>query len=98
MRVISGNYEMGVGYGVGEKIPPVATRLILGPGSEYEMTDPDSWHYVRPIKRSTVSVMVAGKPWGRVSPKSDKVLKPLSEKQKTAILNFMSDYYRRKKE
>ena len=93
MRVLDGNYEMAVGYGVGEKEPPIAARIIMGAGSEYEMTDPNGWHYVRPIDTPTISLMIAGKPWNRPSPKSEKALNPLAEKQKEEILKFFRDQY-----
>jgi hypothetical protein len=37
--------------------------------------------------------MIAGKPWDRPSPKSGKVLNPLTEGQKEAILKFFREYY-----
>ena len=93
MRVLDGKYEMAVGYGTGEKEPPIAARIIMGAGSEYEMTDSDGWHYVRPIGNPTMSLMIAGKPWDHPSPKSDKVLNPLGEEQKEEILKFFREHY-----
>jgi hypothetical protein len=84
---------MAIGYGAGEKEPPIAARILLRAGSEYEMTDPNGWHYVRPLDRPTMSLMIAGKPWDRPSPKSGKVLNPLAEKQKEEILMFFREYY-----
>ena len=34
-------------------------------GLRYEMTHANSWHYVRPLGRPTLSLMVTGKPWAR---------------------------------
>lgn len=93
MRVLGGAYEMAIGYGAGEKEPPMAARIVMGAGSEYEMTDPDGWHYVRPIGGPTMSLMIAGKPWDRPSPKSEKTLNPLGEKQKEEILKFFRGQY-----
>jgi hypothetical protein len=93
MRVLDGAYEMAIGYGAGETEPPIAARIILPAGSEYEMTDPNGWHYVRPIDSPTMSLMIAGKPWDRPSPKSGKVLNPLNEKQKEVILKFFRECY-----
>jgi hypothetical protein len=93
MRVLDGTYEMAVGYGAGEQEPPIAARILLPAGSEYEMTDPHGWHYVRPIASPTMSLMIAGKPWNRPGPKSGKVLNPLAEGQKEAILAFFREYY-----
>ena len=93
MRVLEGTYEMAVGYGTGGKEPPMAARIITGAGSEYEMTDPNGWHYVRPIGTPTLSLMIAGKPWNRTSPKSEKTLNPLAKKQKEEILKFFREQY-----
>ncbi|TSC82729.1 MAG: Uncharacterized protein G01um101420_87 [Parcubacteria group bacterium Gr01-1014_20] len=94
MKVLrGGNYEMAVGFGSGETPPPVAASMILGPGSEYEMTHPDSWHYVRPIDEPAITLMIAGKPWNRISPKSDGPLKPLPDYQKNDLLFTFKSYY-----
>lgn len=94
MKVLQGSYEMAVSYGTGVSVPPIAARLILGTGSEYEMTDPDGWHYVRPLKQPSISLMVTGKPWARVSPKSDKHLSELAPDKKKEILEFFGALYR----
>ncbi len=77
MRVLDGEYEMAVGFGAGMQEPPFAARMVARGDFRYEMTHPDAWHYVRPIGRPTLSVMVTGKPWERESHKSTKSLMPL---------------------
>lgn len=91
MRIISGSYEMEVGYG--KEKPPVAARIIMGSGSEYEMTNPNGWHSVRPIDVPSLSLMVTGAPWNRSSPKSDRVLQPLSREQQTELLQRFREHY-----
>jgi hypothetical protein len=81
MRILQGVYEMDVGWGPGTHPPAVAARLRLGPGSTYEMTDPDGWHRVRPIGGVSQSVMVTGAPWSRVAPRSAGPLAPLTKEQ-----------------
>jgi hypothetical protein len=93
MRVLSGTYEMAVGYGPGETAPPVAARMIVTGDFLYEMTDPDAWHFVRPLGDSTFSLMVTGKPWDRTAPRSTKTLDPLSDAQRKAILEFFRERY-----
>lgn len=66
--VVSGTYEMGVTYGAGTLAPPLASKVVLAPGSRYEMIDPDGWHYVRPLGAPSLSLMVTGKPWSRAMP------------------------------
>ena len=97
IRVLNGIYEMGIGYGKSNVLPPVAAKIITSNGFYYEMTDPNGWHYIRPINNPTMSLMVAGKPWSRVAPKSHKILKPLSTKQKRELFDFFRDWYKTKK-
>jgi hypothetical protein len=93
MRVLAGEYEMAVGYGAGEAAPPFAALLIASGDFRYEMTDPDAWHYVRPIGAPTMSLMVTGKPWERWSPRSEKPLRPLSAEQSGPIFQFFREHY-----
>lgn len=96
MRVLSGNYEMSVGYGEGEKVPPISSRIILAPGSSYEMTEVNGWHSVRPLGGPVMSLMVTGKPWGRAMPKSDKIkLSTLNEEGVNEMLTFFRKEYSR---
>src|SRR2546425_6708638 len=60
MRILSGKYEMAVGYGKGGTVPPIAALMLATGDFRYEMTDPDAWHYVRPIGEPTLSLMVTG--------------------------------------
>ncbi len=89
------DYEMGIGYGVGEDNPTMVAKMIMRGGSEYEMTHPDGWHYVRPINKPVMSLMITGQPWDRPSPKSDKILESLNKKQEEDIFKFFRDYYLR---
>lgn len=93
MRVLKGEYEMAVGYGAGSIVPPVAAKLILGPGSVYEMTDPDSWHYVRPLKEPTLSLMVTGKPWDRTAPGSGTAAAELPLEFRDRLFSDFDDFY-----
>lgn len=73
IRIVTGIYEMGVAFadpdGVGNtdhlwKLGIAeAAKLILTKGASYEMVDPMAWHYVRPLKKPSLSVMVIGRPW-----------------------------------
>jgi hypothetical protein len=93
MRIVEHQYEMTVGYGVGDQEPPVAMRLVLPPGSVYEMTNPDGWHAVRPVSLSVLTLMITGKPWSRSSPKSTKPLGPLSVDRNREMLSQFMRYY-----
>ena len=93
MRILTGEYEMAVGYGKGESPPPIAALMIAGGDFRYEMTDPDAWHYVRPLGVPTMSLMITGKPWARPAPTASKQLRPLSPEQCAEILAFFRERY-----
>jgi hypothetical protein len=93
MRILVGEYEMAVGYGKGEAVPPVAALMIARGDFRYEMTDPDAWHYVRPLGGPTLSVMVTGKPWDRPSPHSSKPLVPLTDGQRAELFRLFREHY-----
>jgi hypothetical protein len=90
MRVL-GEYEMGVGMSAGITPPTVAMKFTLSSRSEYEMVDPDTWHYVRPLYRPSYSLMITGEPWKRSAPKSNKKLGPLSDSQRENLIRFFSE-------
>lgn len=93
VRVLDGNYEMGLGYGKGDTPPPVAQVITVRGNFTYTMLDPDGWHYVRPVGTPSLSLMVTGKPWGRPAPKSTKVLGKLDPfKVANLITAFMTFY------
>ncbi len=86
---------MGVGFGSGSSPPPVAVKEVLVADSEYEMADPNSWHYVRPLEVPSLSVMVTGAPWSDViAPKSNKPLGPLSLSVRRELLDLFRAEYR----
>ncbi len=93
MRVLEGKYEMAVGFGSGMEEPPVAALMVSSGDFHYEMTHPDSWHYVRPLGTPTLSVMLTGKPWDRESHKSTKALQPLSAEQAAELLAIFQARY-----
>lgn len=90
MEILSGKYEMGVGYSETNDIPKTACKLILNTGSIYEMTEPNAWHYVNPTNNKCYTLMVTGKLNGRqmpIEPDKDKVFRKLSYLEIHDILN-----------
>jgi hypothetical protein len=56
MKILKGVYEMEIG-----ELHGPTSRIILTPGSEYEMTDPNTAHNVSPLGGKPVfSIMVTG--------------------------------------
>ncbi|MDP3710173.1 MAG: hypothetical protein Q8R29_00405 [bacterium] len=95
VRILSGSYKMDIGYGKGEKEPPVASTLIMAEGSAYEMIDPDGWHRIYPVCGSSISLMVTGSPWARSSPGKGRSFPKLGNTEQLEILGFFLNYYPR---
>ena len=93
MRIHDHPYEMLVGYTDGDTPPPTAARLVLAPGSTYEMVEPDGWHAVRPIYEPVHTLMVTGTPWNRSSPKSARPLAALTAAQRRSLFDFFRGRY-----
>src|SRR5262249_19829040 len=93
MRVLEGEYEMAVGYGPGMEEPPIAALMVAQGDFRYEMTHPDGWHYVRPLRRPSMSVMVTGKPWSREAPRSSKPWQPRRAEQIAELLQWFAARY-----
>ena len=93
MHILSGVYEMAVGYGSGQEPPPFAAKLIASGDLKYEMVERDAWHYVRPIGDVAMTIMITGKPWERWSPGSGKLLKPLTDASTDEILAFFRERF-----
>jgi hypothetical protein len=93
MRILAGEYEMAVGYGPGATPPPFAALMIVKGDFRYEMTDPDAWHYVRPLGAPTLSLMVTGKPWDRPVPRSNKPLVPLPDPVRIELFRLFRERY-----
>lgn len=93
MKLLSGSYEMIVGYGAGLTEPPVALTLNLPQGTIYEMSQIDGWHAVAPTQNSSFSLMISGEPWNRESHKSSKILRKLTIDEEINIFNFFKNIY-----
>jgi hypothetical protein len=93
MRIVEGRYEMAVGYGAGITPPPIAARIIGAGDFRYEMTDPDAWHFVRPIDAPATTIMVTGRPWRRAAPRSEVPLPSLDADRRDALIEFFRERY-----
>ncbi len=79
VKIVSGDYIMGVGHSETDEAPVTDCRLILKEGTKYEMNEPHAWHYVSPQHEGCYSLMVTGK---RIDRKM-----PLEPKKQFRILN-----------
>lgn len=63
MVVADGTYTMGIGRSLDGSVPVEVARLQLAKGSRYEMVDPYAWHWVQPVGKPVMTIMVTGQPW-----------------------------------
>ena len=57
------------------------------------MSNPNEWHSVRPLYAASLSLMVTGPPWSRSSPKSEYLLKQLTQGQEDFIFESVKPKY-----
>jgi hypothetical protein len=70
VRIVSGMYEMGIAKCDNKATLPnlieadsEIAKLVLTKGAEYELIHPYAWHYVKPIGKPSLSIMVTDRPW-----------------------------------
>lgn len=89
MLILSGSYEMGIGHSETNEPPKIDCKLILPTETMYEMTEKDSWHYVKPVKSSCYTLMVTGDLNNREMPiESPKEYRKLFYEEIYALLFF----------
>lgn len=93
MGIHEGSYKMLLGYGSGETRPPARHLVILGPGSRYQMTDPDEWHCAAPDGGIAKTVMITGRRFERWSPRPRKPLLALAKGKVAEILEYYRGRY-----
>lgn len=98
MRILSGEYLMGVGQGWDRwQAYGRAAKIRMGPGTIYEMAQKDGWHDVQPIGGPVYTLMITGKPWENPIRDSFSVpknkLNPLSDEARENILNHFRQWY-----
>jgi hypothetical protein len=94
VRIIKGEYEMGVGHSDTTDIPKTDCKLRLRSGSLYEMTEPDGWHYVKPMGLTVYSLMVTGGKTNRPMPvEPSKEFRRLTEAECLDIILEVNSYY-----
>lgn len=97
VHVLTGQYEMGIGFGKGLENPvKIGTIFIENGSTYYDLTHIDSWHYVRPVKDVCATVMLIGPKWDREEIKSEEPLKPMDEFRKSIILEWFKNFYSQK--
>lgn len=95
MHILTGKYEMGLGFGAGDTPPEKMATIVFDNGGYYDMTHIDGWHYVRPIGGPSATVMLTGKLWDREETVKDfPPLGPLSLQKKLIMLQWFEEYYR----
>ncbi len=100
IKILSGGYEMGLGYAPPARGPAKPVTIRLPEGASYEMIHPAGWHYVRPIGAVNYSIMVSGPVWPlprRVPkpPAESRKFGPLNADEKASILETFRSFYGR---
>lgn len=91
--IYSGVYQMGVGK-YGQNASDEVATMHLAEGSAYEMTHRHGWHYVMPLEKPSMSIMLTGTPWpadGLISHPGKKQNEPLGHQAKHEILEFFRE-------
>lgn len=95
IRIVQGQYEMGVGHSATDVVPVTDCKLILQAGTEYEMLEENAWHYVNPLGAPSYSLMVTGKLSQRKMPLEPKrQFRPLTSGEAADLLQCFSSYYK----
>lgn len=101
IAVLAGSYEMGVAYDESDMMVdkehklPLAAKIIMSPGSAYEMTERHGLHYVKPLTPMTFSMMVTSAKYDASikEDKGGKELSPLSEQEKDTLFFWANVYW-----
>ena len=95
VSVLSGSYEMSVGFSEDETEPKDTMKFILSKGSHYEMENVNSWHSVAPIVYPSLSVMLTGKPNDRpIKVKPQNKLRELTDDEFYSLINDFREVFR----
>lgn len=93
IHILQGEYEMSLAYSEKNVSSeeayglPIVSKLILSPGSYYEMTEPHGLHYVNPLTPTTMSLMVSSLPYPeQIKEAEHPRLGPLADLRFFAIL------------
>lgn len=87
IEVLEGSYRMDLGHSTTSEAPKdIVCKQIITKGCQYVMDDPNGWHFVSPLTKTSYSIMITGKPWKNSAPKPSKILKELSKKDEERLI------------
>lgn len=99
IKQVAGEYEMGVTYSETEVGPdaelPMLARFVVGAGTYYEMPNTDALHYVRPLTKTSHSVMITRELFPEAKERKeslDRTLESLSETRVSQILREFTNH------
>lgn len=93
MSIISGQYEMGMGYTNNKKEPHITSSFMLSEGAKYEIIDQNIWHYIRPLKMECYTIMVSGQPWDSYKAPEESNLTPLSQDRFSSLYSKFQRFF-----
>lgn len=96
IHVLDGTYEMGIGGGPTNMLPPpIVCRLELEGDFVYEMTHENGWHYTRALHdKPTYSIAVTTKEWRNPIPFAPKIdIKYLTQQEEERMFDKFSSLF-----
>lgn len=94
VRILEGNYLMGLGRGSNLLTPPPLTYKEYKPGDCYEMIDEDEWHAIRPIGSEALTIMVSGLPiYERNKVHSNRPSRELTLEERSVLFERIRGHY-----
>ena len=87
---------MGVTYSEAEVGPDVAipmlARFVIGAGTYYEMPNTDALHYVRPLTKTSHSVMLTRELFPEADERKEAVDRPLNPLSDTRVSQILREF------
>lgn len=94
VRILEGNYSMGLGRGQDLVMPPKLTYKKYEPGDCYEMLEVDEWHAIRPLGDEALTIMVSGPViYGDNKIRSNKPSRDLTMVERTELFTRIKSHY-----
>ena len=94
VRILEGEYIMGIGRSEKPNIVPELSYHTYRPGDCYELVEPDIWHAIRPIGSEALTIMVAGSvvyPQNRI--RANKAVRELTTEERAELFARIRQHY-----
>ncbi len=94
VRILEGNYVMGLGKSSDLTVVPPLTYRNYNPGDCYEMLGSDEWHAIRPLGDEALTIMVSGPPlFEQNKVHSNRAARELTSAERADLLARIRTHY-----